>query len=157
MREEETKVASGGGRCRIPALKSHAPTRDSKLPEVALHKTLSLDTPLPHPVATRPLAPLTAPPPHTVAQMADSQGLRKSGKPPGVLRRGQGVGRLRGRARGTTRLSTSVTDSGSSGSSRGQFSVDEESNESVKVSNRAKPSSRYSSVRARIQVNRGGR
>ena len=63
----------------------------------------------------------------------DSQEQRKSGKLPGVMRRGHGVGRLRVRARGITRASSTSAEnsgrqvSGSSGSSRGQSSsIDEE-------------------------------
>ncbi|XP_045102560.1 leucine-rich repeat-containing protein 40-like isoform X3 [Portunus trituberculatus] len=160
MKEEQVKAAVRGGKYRIPAPASHLPARESKLPVVPLHKTLSLETPLTLPVtSTHPLTPFTLLP-QTAVQMDDSQNLRKFSKPSGMMRSSQGVGRLRGRARGITRGSGSTTSLSrpgtvSSGSSRGRSSsVDEESIDSPKVLSRPKPS-RYSSVRARIQVRRG--
>ncbi|XP_050716360.1 leucine-rich repeat-containing protein 40-like isoform X2 [Eriocheir sinensis] len=130
-----------------------------RLPLLSAPKTLCLEKPLPHPVAVHPLAPLTTPLPQTAAQMADSQD--KLSKPQGIPRGHLGVGLHRGRARGISRISTTSASSslkrgsGSSLSSRGKSpSVDEESKNGPKPSSRPRPS-RYSSVRARIQVHRG--
>ncbi|XP_053645122.1 leucine-rich repeat-containing protein 40 isoform X1 [Cherax quadricarinatus] len=161
MSDEEEKINIGGSKSRLPAPCSRIPAPGSRLPGALVSKALGSVGRLPHPTATRPLAPLKMNHSQNSEQMTDQQTSQKPSKPLGTQRNRVSRGALRSGMRGVSRASIASSAvshrSESSGSSRRDSdSVDEDGTKTPILSPPRKPASRgYSSVRARIRVRRG--
>lgn len=162
MSNEEVKINIGSFRSRLPTPSNRIRTSGNRLPGAPVSKAVGSVGRLPHPTATRSLAPLKAPPALNSEQVIDLRSSQKSMKPVRPPKPNLNQGALRSSSRGVSNTSVSSSKmnrgSGSPGSSRRDSdSFDEDGTKTPKLSPFHKPGAKgHSSIRARIRV-RGGR